>query len=546
MLNSRTLILTALATAAAGFFLIPRYGVRAGADAASPNKMMAMFACNPARNMVNLVEKNLPTEWQVPKTAADKGTNIKWIAKLGSVAYGLTVAGDKAFVGTNNHSPRNKRDTRKRRDGRDEPVDKGILMCFNTANGEFLWQHVNDKLESGIVNDWTNEGVCSTPTVEGNRVYYVSNRCEVVCLDANGLADGNQGVQDEKYKDKTDADVIWRLDMIHAFNVFPHNMAACSPLVTGDTVYVVTANGVDEGHINIPAPDAPSFIAVDKATGKEKWKSNLPGRNIMHGQWSNPTLAVIGGKEQVIFPGGDGWLYGLEPATGKEIWKFDANPKDSKYELGGRGTRSDFIGTPTFYEGRIYIGTGQDPEHFDGVGHLWCIDPAGKTGDISPEVVTDASSTPPKTKRNPNTGAVWHFGGAEKDPLAAGRDYVFGRTMSTCAIHEGLCYACDLAGFLHCLDAKTGQLYWKYDTKSAVWGSPYWVDGKVYLGVEDGDIVIFEHGMDKYVKGPDGQPKVEPKKVEMGAGQVIRSTPVASGGVLYVMSESHLFAIQKK
>src|SRR5687767_1426161 len=108
MLNSRNLILTALATVAAGFLLIPRGGVRAGADPTSPNKVMAMFACNPARNMVNLVEKNVPTEWEVPKSAADKGKNIKWIAKLGSVAYGLTVAGDKAFVGTNNHGPRNK------------------------------------------------------------------------------------------------------------------------------------------------------------------------------------------------------------------------------------------------------------------------------------------------------------------------------------------------------------------------------------------------------------------------------------------------------
>lgn len=546
MLNHRNILLAALATAATGFLLIPRGGARTGADATPPGKSMAMFACNPARNMINLVEKNLATEWEVPKSATEKGTNINWVAKLGSVAYALTVTGDKAFVGTNNSVPRNKRDTRKRRDGKDEFVDKGILMCFNTANGEFLWQHVNDKLESGIVNDWTNEGVCSTPTVEGDRVYYVTNRCEVVCLDVNGFANGNQGVQDEKYKDKTDADVIWRLDMIKEFNVFPHNMSACSPLLTGDTLYVVTANGVDEGHINIPTPDAPSFIAVDKTTGKAKWKSALPGRNIMHGQWSNPTLAVIGGKEQIIFPGGDGWIYGLEPATGKEIWKFDANPKDSKYELGGRGTRSDFIGTPTFHEGRIYIGTGQDPEHFDGVGHLWCIDPTGKSGDISPEVVTDQNSTPVKTKRNPNSGAVWHFGGAEKDPLAAGRDYVFGRTMSTCAIHEGLCYACDLAGFLHCLDAKTGQLYWKYDNKSAVWGSPYWVEGKVYLALEDGDVAIFEHGKDKYTKGADGEPKSKPKLVEMGAGQVIRSTPVALGGVLYVMTESHLFAIQKK
>jgi hypothetical protein len=66
--------------------------------------------------------------------------------------------------------------------------------------------------------------------------------------------------------------------------VFPHNLAACSPLVVGELVFVVTGNGVDQGHVKIPAPDAPSFIAVNKKTGAVVWKDNSPGRNIMHGQ----------------------------------------------------------------------------------------------------------------------------------------------------------------------------------------------------------------------------------------------------------------------
>ena len=52
--------------------------------------------------------------------------------------------------------------------------------------------------------------------------------------------------------------------MIGKLGVFPHNLSDCSPLIVGDDLYVVTANGVDEGHINVPAPTAPSFIKVDK------------------------------------------------------------------------------------------------------------------------------------------------------------------------------------------------------------------------------------------------------------------------------------------
>jgi outer membrane protein assembly factor BamB len=319
-------------------------------------------------------------------------------------------------------------------------------------------------------------------------------------------------------------------------------MAACAPLIVGDIIYVVTANGVDEGHINIPSPNAPSFIALNKKTGKLVWQDSSPGKMIMHGQWSNPTYAVAkaDGKDvpQVIFPGGDGWLYSFEPASGKLLWKFDANPKDSKYELGGMGTRSDFIATPVVVDNLLYIGTGQDPEHYEGIGHLWCVDinkASAKGGDVSPDLVTDAKADPVKFKPNPNSAVLWHYGGpySKEDAAKFGRDYPFGRTMSTASVHDGILYVAELAGFMHCLDAKTGKHLWQHDLKAAVWGSTLYVDGKVYIATEDGDVWTFTAGREKK----------EPKRVEVG--QPIRSTPVVANGVLYVMSESHLFAIGK-
>src|SRR5262249_25290602 len=155
-------------------------------------------------------------------------------------------------------------------------------------------------------------------------------------------------VTDEKYKDakeKTDADIIWRLDMMKELGVFPHNLATSSPLVVGDLLYLVTSNGVDEGHINIPAPQAPSFLAVNKKTGKVVWKTTAPsakvlergekedkesffkklqdrGQSLVHGQWSNPCFAVIKDKPQVLFPGGDGRVRAYEPNPSKKEWKL--------------------------------------------------------------------------------------------------------------------------------------------------------------------------------------------------------------------------------
>jgi outer membrane protein assembly factor BamB len=493
--------------------------------ASSMARMWPLFGGTLSRNMVNLVEKNMPQEWSVEP---GKEKNIKWVAKLGSRSYGgPVVAGSKVYVGTNRAAPQ------------DPPVpgDKGVIQCFSEADGKFLWQSIHDKLPSGLVNDWPDQGICSTPVIEGDRIYYTSNRCEVICATTNGLGAGkNEGVQDEQYKGPKDADIVWRLDMMKELNVFPHNLAVCSPLIVGDLVFVITGNGVDEGHINIPSPKAPSFIAVDKKTGKVRWQDNSPGEKIIHGQWSNPVYTVVNGQAQVIFPGGDGWLRAFEPQTGKLLWKFDGNPKSAVYKLSGKGTKNEIISTPVVYDNKVYFGVGQDPEHRYGVGHFWCVDltkkPDPKTLDLTPK---DDDRFDPKDPRNKDSGLVWHFGGAADAKTAdeIGRDYLFGRTISTCAIHDGLVYISELEGYLHCFDAKTGKKYWDHNLKADIWGSPYWVDGKIYIGTDDGEIYIFKHGKEKELL----------ETIDMRAK--VRGTPVAVNGVLFVMTESHLYAIKK-
>ena len=176
---------------------------------------LVMLGGTPARNMINTIDKNIPD-----KPDPEDAKTLKWKAELGTLSYGNpTIAGGKVFVGTNNNRPRNPRDA-KNSEGESDPIDKGILMCFDEATGKFLWQAVHDKLPGGQVRDWPDIGVSSTPLVEGERVYYVSNRCTLVCLDVNGFADGNQGITTEKYKDKTDADFIWEYDMIKELRGF--------------------------------------------------------------------------------------------------------------------------------------------------------------------------------------------------------------------------------------------------------------------------------------------------------------------------------------
>ena len=165
-----------------------------------------MWGGTTQRNMTSAM-KNLPESWD-----AKNGTHIKWRAALGSASNGNpVVAGGKIFLGTNNGNPRNP----------EIAGDKGVLMCLRESDGQFLWQAVSDKLESGFENDWPEQGVCSSPAVEGKRLYYVSNRGELLCLDTEGFMDGsNDGpFQDEVHKGPTDADIIWKLDMMKELGV---------------------------------------------------------------------------------------------------------------------------------------------------------------------------------------------------------------------------------------------------------------------------------------------------------------------------------------
>jgi outer membrane protein assembly factor BamB len=479
-----------------------------GSGEAQQGRAWPLFGGTRQRNMVNTVEKNIAAEWDITK---GKDGGVLWSADMGSKAYGGPVVADgKVFVGTNNTNPRDPK----------FQGDKGVLMCFRQKDGQFLWQQVHDKLPAGRVNDWPEEGICSTPVVEGKRLWYVSNRCEVVCSD-------------------TDGHIKWSYDMIGKLNVFPHNLATCSPLVAGDLVFIITSNGVDEGHVNIPSPRAPSFLALKKDSGELVWQSNAPGNKILHGQWSNPVYTEIDGKPQVIFPGGDGWMRAYTPDKGELLWKFDCNPKNSQYRLGPSGTRSDFLSTPVVWENKLYIGVGQDPEHEVGVGHFWCIDleKATRFGANNPEhdVSPVNDNFDPAAEVNKNSALAWHFGGkaSQAEAEKIGRNYYFGRTMSTAAVHDGLVYAADLGGNVFCLDARTGKEYWEHSTGSHTWSSPYWVDGKVYLGNDDKVMLVFTHGKEKK----------DPKEIEMDG--TIRATPTAVDGVLYVMTENKLYAIKK-
>lgn len=477
-------------------------------------------------------EKNPPTDWQIERRDKQQsvvvpGRNIRWSAPLGPQSFGTpVVAQGLVWVGAMQYIPT--------AINQKEPAS--VLKCFRESDGRPLYDYVSPRLPSWI-NDSAWTGLGCSPLVEQDRLWFTTNRCEVVCLDIGPLIQGAGRPH-----------LIWKLDMMNTLGVFPraHLMGPPRTCSIGASyqgrIYVVTGNGVAENYRDIPAPEAPSLLCLDKHTGEVLWSDHSPGQNILVTQLASPLVMEIDGRGQVIVPQGDGWLRSFAALTGELLWEFDMNFKVARGTMDGRGTRNQILATPVFHEGYVYLASGQDLERGEVRGRLVCIDPR-RSGDVSSELAVDANgkALPHRRERavdpeagekaiaNSNSALVWEF-------VRSGEkfeDFMHG-ALGSVAIAGGLLMAADGAGMVHCLDAKTGARHWAYDAFATVVSSPLIVDGKVYVADEDGDIAVFQL---------DADPRSAQPIAEILMENRVNSSPVFANGVLYVASQNTLFAI---
>lgn len=463
------------------------------------------------RNMVSS-ETGLPNTFD-PET----GANVKWSAPLGGNAYGSPViANGCVLIGANNQAPRDPR----------VDYDCGVLLCLNESDGALRWQLAVPRTGGDDYLDWPMIGMCSEPTVEGDRVYTVTNRYEVVCLDLKGQANGNDGpyadegqhmAQDGKPAlevTATDADIVWLANLREAVDMYPHDGAHMAILLDGDYLYLNTGNGVDNTHKVVRKPDAPTLVVLDKNTGKVLAKDNEGmGHRIMHAAWSSPSLGTVNGKKLIAFGGPDGVCYAFEalPADAPRdtvqtltlAWKFDCDPNSPKenraeYLNNRKESPSVIEGMPVFIGERVYVTAGGDPWWGKEQSWLKCID-ATKAGDITA------------------TGQVWSY------EMPA-------HCVATPAVTNGLVFVADCKGIVHCVDAATGQANWTHDIGGECWGSAFVADGKVYVGSRNKQFWTFAASKDKK----------ELASVKLSAP--VSATPVAANGVLYVATLDTLYA----
>jgi outer membrane protein assembly factor BamB len=430
---------------------------------------------------------NPPVDWD-----AATGRNIVWSVELGNETFGRpVVVGDTVYLGTNNARPMNPA----------YPEESGVLMAFRAADGTFLWQDVAPRVERGL-RDFLLPSTTSAPYVEGNRLYYVTAECQLRCLDTQGFRDGENsgGYREESFQDNAAADIVWELDMCARLGVFPHEATNSDVLPVGDLLMVSTSNGQNEGHTRVPSPRAPSLIAVDKLSGEVAWRAGSPGEQVLHGQWSSPVAADVNGRLQVLFGGGDGWLRAYDAASGREVWRFDGNPKDARFlPRPGVLSRSSIIASPVFADGRVFVAMGQSPGHGNGPSLIHAISPNGQ-GDVT------------------SSRLLW-----------TSREV--GRVVGTPIAKDGLLYVGDLGGTIHCLDAATGAQVWTHETLDAIWGCFLLAGDRLYVGNVEGSMTVLRAGRRKEVLA----------KIEMDAP--LYSRPAVVGDALYLATANRLYLI---
>lgn len=495
----------------------------------------AQFGQAWSRNMVS-AEAPLPATFD-PKSRQ----NLRWSVPLGNETHATpVVAHGRIFIGTNNGEPRDPK----------HAGDRGVLMALDESQGTLLWQLVVPKRVEDIYFDWKNAGISSTATAEGDRVYVVDNRGVVLCLDAHGLANGNDGpFQNEAvyYAPQPtnnlaqgapaaflpngafrleadipkpnrielgplDADILWFFDLTSGAGIWSHDASHSSILIHGNHLYLNSGTGVDNTHRRIRRPDAPSLVVLDKRTGRFLARDREGiGANIFHSTWAPPSLARIQDRDCILFAAGNGILYAFEPIPPgtppsthemslHKLWSFDFDPEGPKsdvhrFHLNKQEGPSNFYGGPVFHQNRIYLAGGGDLWWGKNAAWLKCLDLENGT---------------PKLR--------WTY------PLVR-------HTFSTAAVHDGLVFVSDCSQNLHCVDAETGLGLWTHELQGETWASPFVADQKVYIGTRRGTFHVLSASREKKVLAT------------LNLGSPISATAMAANRTLYLATMSQLHAI---
>ncbi|MBT7983517.1 MAG: PQQ-binding-like beta-propeller repeat protein [Akkermansiaceae bacterium] len=237
---------------------------------------------------------------------------------------------------------------------------------------------------------------------------------------------------------------------------------------------------------NVDGRDVQYVIALDKTTGKTAWKTNrsVDFSNVQVNQrkaYGTPLIIPRGNEKQMVSIGAKG-VFSYDPRNGKEIWKA----LHRGWSIAPR---------PVYGEGLVFTLIDRDrPE-------LWAIRPDGN-GDITNSHIVWKSS-----KRMPPRAS----------PLIVGE----------------LLFVVDRNGYISCIEAKTGKIFWQERMKGSFSASPIHSNDLIYFFNEDTVCTIIKPAR-----------KLEIVATNKVANEQLMATPAIDNDSIYIRTTNNLYKIK--
>jgi outer membrane protein assembly factor BamB len=352
---------------------------------------------------------------------------------------------------------------------RDKPGTKEEgekVICLNAATGEPVWENRFNVWSSDVPDTrvgWSS--VVGDP--ETGKVYALGVCGLFQCID------GESG--------KT----LWSIPLHEQYGMLSTYGGRTNYPVVCDDLVILGAVFTGWGEYARPAH---RLMGFDKATGTVRWISStkpLPEDTIHSG----PTLCVIQGQKLLLTGSGDGWLYAIQPRTGKIVWEF-------------RFSRRGLNVSPTVVGETVFMGHSEE-------------------------------NPPPSTKM----GAVAAVNGALSGNITKSgelwNEIEIGVGKSSILAWDGKLYCPDDAGKLFILDQKTGKpIGRKLSLGTMNYASPLYADGRIYHMEKNARCFIIDPKTAKFTK------------INFPTGDECWASPVVSHGRLYIQTTGALYCFE--
>ncbi len=339
-----------------------------------------------------------------------------------------------------------------------------IVLCLDQESGEIVMDERLFQIAKPQFAHSFNSYASPSPVIDGDHVYVSFGSPGTACLD------------------RKTRKVEWKRSDL----VCDHFRGAGSSPVVFEDLLILTMDGADHQFV----------IALEKATGKTKWRTDRStnygdidkktgkpkGGGDFRKSYATPIVIEVNGKPQLISPGAKA-AFAYDPRTGKEIWSV---------RYGNHSSASRTV----FGHGLVFINTGFSRPQ------LLAVDPTGK-GDVTRSHVKWLLR-----RRVPK----------KPSPLLIG-DHIY-------MVNDG--------GIASCVEAKTGKEVWFERIGGEYSASLLYADGRIFACSQEGTTVMFRPGM-KFESA---------QEATLDAG--FMASPATVGSALILRTKTHLYRIEKK